>query len=176
MKLMQTPSLITGAILGASLITLSAASNDSALGGLNVFVPGTEVSSADVNANFTYLDDEVTTLEGRMDNLEGSSVSEEYISGHYAPGMPGIADVLRSFPNHSPPAGKQIRITSTSVYQTGDHMRLMVKKPDGSIQVIAQGGTHDFNTGFILREGDVLQFEFYYSYSELAWCGVLEDA
>ena len=72
MKLIQTPSLITGVILGASLITLSAASNDSAPEDLNVFFPGTEVSSADVNANFTYLDDEVTTLEGRVDNLEGS--------------------------------------------------------------------------------------------------------
>jgi hypothetical protein len=63
MKLIQTPSLITGVILGASLITLSAASNDSVLGGLNVFVPGTTVSSTEVNANFTYLDGEVTKLE-----------------------------------------------------------------------------------------------------------------
>ena len=69
MKLMQTPSLITGVILGASLITLSAASNDSVLGGLNVFVPGTTVSSADVNDNFTMVVDEVSALEVRMDNL-----------------------------------------------------------------------------------------------------------
>ena len=81
MKLIQTPSLITGVILGASLITLSAAGNNAAPGDLNVFVPGTVVSSADVNANFTYLDDEVTTLEGRVGNLEGSSSAPEVL--HY---------------------------------------------------------------------------------------------
>ena len=79
MKLIQTPSLITGVILGASLITLSAASNDSVPEDLNVFFPGTEVSSADVNANFTYLDDEVTTLGSRVDNLESSSSSSDKI-------------------------------------------------------------------------------------------------
>ena len=79
MKLIQTPSLITGAILGASLITLSAASNDSALGGLHVFVPGTTVSSTDVNDNFTMVVDEVTTLEGRVDNLEGTSSQTELL-------------------------------------------------------------------------------------------------
>jgi hypothetical protein len=79
MKLIQTPSLITGVILGASLITLSAASNDSALGGLHVFVPGTTVSSADVNDNFTMVVDEVSALEGRVDNLESSSSSSDRI-------------------------------------------------------------------------------------------------
>ena len=84
MKLLQTPSLITGAILGASLITLSAASNDSALGGLHVFVPGTTVSSADVNDNFTMVVDEVSALEGRVDNLEGSS-SETVLLDFFSP-------------------------------------------------------------------------------------------
>ena len=89
MKLIQTPSLITGVILGASLITLSAASNDSVLGGLNVFVPGTTVSSAEVNDNFTYLDDEVTTLEGRVDNLEGSSSQTELLDFFHPVVLPG---------------------------------------------------------------------------------------
>ena len=79
MKLIQTPSLIAGVILGASLITLSAASNDSVLGGLHVFVPGTTVSSADVNDNFTMVVDEVSALEGRVDNLENVSVGAETI-------------------------------------------------------------------------------------------------
>ena len=74
-----SPGFLAGVILGASLITLSAASNDSAPEDLNVFFPGTEVSSADVNANFTYLDDEVTTLEGRMDSLENSAPSSEIL-------------------------------------------------------------------------------------------------
>ena len=74
-----SPGFLAGVILGASLITLSAASNDSAPEDLNVFFPGTEVSSADVNANFTYLDDEVTTLGSRVDNLESSSSSSDKI-------------------------------------------------------------------------------------------------
>jgi hypothetical protein len=79
MKLIQTPSLITGVILGASLITLSAAGSNAAPEDLNVFFPGTAVSSTEVNDNFTYLDDGMTTLEGRVDNLEGSSSSSEMI-------------------------------------------------------------------------------------------------
>ena len=89
MKLIQTPSLITGVILGASLITLSAAGSDAGPEDLKVFVPGTTVSSADVNANFTYLDDEVTAISNlvsyntnniasnssRIDTLENGSGS-----------------------------------------------------------------------------------------------------
>lgn len=112
MKLIQTPSLITGVILGASLITLSAASNDSALGGLHVFVPGTTVSSADVNANFTYLDDEVTTLGGRVDNLEGSSSQTELLDFFHPVLLPGESASNLSI---TVPQGYTYRISNGSV-------------------------------------------------------------
>ena len=178
MKLIQTPSLITGAILGASLITLSAASNDSALGGLHVFVPGTTVSSADVNDNFTMVVDEVSALEGRVNNLEGSSSSEEYISGHHAPASSGRFGVLLSDSmGYYVPAGKQIRLTS--VLGNVNYFYLHVVRANGDSLLLGYSQDYtilNFNTGFILHEGDSFELDCGTPSQNYSWCGILEDA
>ena len=183
MKLIQTPSLITGAILGASLITLSAASNDSVLGGLNVFVPGTTVSSADVNDNFTMVVDEVSALEGRLDNLEGSVSVPQYVSGSLDP----LADYQVAY---TVPQGKILLVTniSASVIGSGSNSEMsaiMKNSVSGETEVICRvfqvSNTGHYNnanytspSGYVIPED--CTFEIYAPLFYASWTGILIDA
>ena len=162
MKLIQTPSLITGAILGASLITLSAASNDSVLGGLNVFVPGTTVSSAEVNDNFTYVSNLVSYNTGnvasnssRIDALEnGSGYGNKFFLMDTVPNLNDWNSVIEV------PAGSNA-ILLTSIRANASQFAAQycaIEKADGTILQWAApldicSGIYNDNDGDIKLEG-----------------------
>jgi hypothetical protein len=142
MKLIQAPSLITGVILGASLITLSAAGSNAAPGDLNVFVPGTVVSSTDVNANFTYVSnlvsyntDNIASNSSRIDILEnGSGYGNKFFLMDTVPRDLDNWSVIIEVPLGSNPIiVNSIRLKGSDYGITGDTSYAGIEKIDGSI-------------------------------------------